>query len=147
MFFDIGIDTELFLCQLDKLLHTVESILLTTFKNYAVDDDALEIDFEFLDNLYDDNYFIQIQRYLLNLRQMVAILLNMFENQILNIVKNVAYDKEVFNYEQYNSKGLANNKNLTKLLFLKGGKQLVIDYYKQFEQNPFKRMFSSFANV
>ena len=30
---------------------------------------------------------------------MVAILLNMFENQIFNIVKNVAYDKEVFNYE------------------------------------------------
>jgi hypothetical protein len=71
----------------------------------------------------------------------------MFENQIFNIVKNVAYDKEVFNYEQYNSKGLANNKNLTKLLFLKGGKQLVIDYYKQFEQNPTKRMFSNYANV
>ena len=60
MFFDIGTDTELFLCQLDKLLHTVESILLTTFKNYAVDDDALEIDFEFSDNLHDDNYFIQV---------------------------------------------------------------------------------------
>ena len=73
-------DAPFLLLQLDKLLSLSESILVTSFHNESVDEVEAECSFEFSDNLYNSSLLRQIENYLLNLRQLVAILLTLFEN-------------------------------------------------------------------
>ena len=69
---------------------------------------------------------------MLNLWNLCGILANLFINQISKTVAKVVYDRELFNYEDYYSKGISNEKTLVKLILSKGGsgKQLVADYLK-----------------
>jgi len=83
----------------------------------------------------------------MNLRELVAILLTVFENQVAAIIQNVVYDKELFNYEEYKARGLATQKTLTKLVFLRSGKHLVQEYYKMQADLPFHKLFSNYERV
>jgi hypothetical protein len=41
------------------------------------------------------------------------------------MVNRVIYDRELFSYEEYKAKCFAVDKNLTKMIFMKGAKLLV----------------------
>lgn len=47
------------------------------------------------------------------------------------MVNKVIYDRETFSYEEYKAKSLVQDRNLTKMIFMKGARTLVQDYYKQ----------------
>jgi len=47
------------------------------------------------------------------------------------MINKVIYDREKFSYEEYKAKCLVSDKNLTKMIFMKGdAKGLVQDYFK-----------------
>ena len=52
----------------------------------------------------------------------MAIILTVYENQIGMIIHHVVYDKELFNYEEYKARGLATQRTLTRMVFIKSGK-------------------------
>lgn len=61
---------------------------------------------------------------------MAAILANVFLNQIrLLIHSRVTYDKEQFNFEAYQSKGLSDDRLVSKVVFMQNGKHLMKEYY------------------
>lgn len=62
---------------------------------------------------------------------MVALMLNIFMNQVSYMVNKVVYDKELFSWQEYKAKTLAVDKDLTKMIFMTQGKSLVKDYYLQ----------------
>ena len=59
----------------------------------------------------------------------------------------MVYDKELFNYEEYKARGLATQKTLTRMIFIKNGKKLVQDFYKAPADSPFLKYISTFERV
>jgi len=62
-----------------------------------------------------------MQLYVLNIWNMCGILANLLLNQVRKTVARVTYDRELFNYEEYQSRGLSNDKTIVKLIFARGG--------------------------
>ena len=88
------------------------------------------LEFEFLDDLDDPNVFRAITNYLLNLRRLVALLTNLFLNQVSTLINQVTYDKELFNYGHYRARAMATERDLTSLLFIQSAKHMVQLHYK-----------------
>ena len=100
-----------------------------------MNDDEVNFDLHFSDSLTDpQNPFRTIENYLLNVRRIVGILLNVWKNQVSFQINKVVYDREKFSWDEYRAKCLAHQKSLTQLLFVKGAKSLVHEYYKQKSQ-------------
>lgn len=79
----------------------------------------------------------KIRGYIENVRAIVALLANIFRNQLKIIVSTrVIYDKELFNYEQYNSRGLGDDRLLKHMLFLRDGKKIVSEYVTYQTKDP-----------
>lgn len=61
---------------------------------------------------------------------MAAILANVFLNQIrILIQKRVTYDKELFNFEAYQSHGMNDERLVQKTIFMSSGKNLMKEYF------------------
>lgn len=61
---------------------------------------------------------------------MAAILANVFLNQIkILIQKRVVYDKELFNFEAYQSHGMNDERLISKTIFMQSGKNLMKEYF------------------
>ena len=54
----------------------------------------------------------------------------------------VIYDKELFNYEEYQSRGLNDERLLSKVFFLRNGKALMADYWKFQKQQCSKVLYT-----
>jgi hypothetical protein len=98
---------------LDSLWSLVESTLLTTFKREPPEILNLELKVD----LSHDNHFASMEAYLLNVREIVAILMNLLWNQLQYVVNGVTYDKFEFCYEAYYAKTQSTGLSLTELLF------------------------------
>jgi hypothetical protein len=73
----------------------------------------------------------KVHIFLLNVREIVCIISNLFYNQLKIIVNTrVNYAKEEFNYETYLPKAISDNKLLVTTFFNKSGKHLVAEYFK-----------------
>ena len=72
--------------------------------------------------------------YLLNVRVIAVILANILWNQIKILIRErVIYDRELFNYEEYQQKGMADSRLIRNVLFMtakKGSKNLVAEFFK-----------------
>jgi len=61
---------------------------------------------------------------------MAAILANVFLNQIkILIQKRVTYDREIFNFEAYQSHGMNDDRLISKVIFMQSGKHLMKEYF------------------
>ena len=81
--------------------------------------------------------------YLLNVRMMAAILANVWLNQVrLLVQKRVVYDRELFNFEAYQSHGMNDDRLLSKVVFMQSGKHLMKEFY-QFQEQTVTRELST----
>jgi len=105
---------------LDKLWSQCEGCICTSFKKKI--DPEIEAEWNLVDYSQDSvNPFIGMQLYVLNIWNMCGILANLLLNQVRKTVARVIYDRELFNYEEYQSRGLSNDKTIVKLIFARGG--------------------------
>ncbi len=94
--------------------------------------DLAETDESFsLDESVGKEWKEQVKIFMLNVRETVGILLNVFLNQIRILVnQRVVYSREEFNYESYMSVAMHDNRLLRSVLFCKSGRHLLSEYFK-----------------
>ena len=74
---------------------------------------------------------MKLLRFLLNTREIVGILSNLWFNQIKILVNTrVQYSREDFNFESYLSFAMHDERLVRNAFFCKSGKQLVAEYFK-----------------
>ena len=90
-----------------------------------------EITFEIVDESPTADIMERIKVFLMNVRQIIAIMVNIMNNQIKILIrKRVEYSKELFNYEVYMSHALNDNRFVRNVIFEKSGKQMLAEYFK-----------------
>lgn len=150
MFFNPGQDDSFLIELIEKLWVDSESALQTIFKIdfYADADDPLA--FHLVDdhdsavalcqNFTENDAVESIKIYLFNTRLIAALMANVFNSQLSHLVQErVVYDRELFNFEDYHTRGLTDERLLSDILFLgvkrpgksviKSGKYLMGEFY------------------
>jgi len=122
------------ICLIEKLFSGCEVILETFFRlDLQIDADD-DLSFELFDadsSALEENKLSAVRTYLLNVRQMAAMYATVFLSQIKQLItERVIYDRELFNYEEYRSRGMNDDRLIWKTLFCKSGKTLMGEFFK-----------------
>lgn len=74
---------------------------------------------------------MKIMAFLSNVREIVGIMMNVLFNQIKILIRQrVTYSREDFNFEEYLSKAMSDDRLVRSTLFHRSGKQLIAEFFK-----------------